>query len=334
MSDYHFLGNKVVDYAEIVVCLFDHCNLKCVFCPQNHQSDLGASRDEILEKVSPISHWINSNQKSKYFKLHIMGGELFQDYWIEQGHLKIYQQFIDKIRASVDPQKDIVPNFITNLVFSKKHEVLAFLKHNNLKISISYDPKGRFSSEQLKTFQGNVEYFKDHIEMVSVVMTKQNIAAITKGHDYFDYLYQNFVIDFDQFLPAVDVSNSLIPKESEKLQFMKFLVNCYPKCLNVEHFVQNDYYKKMICTRGNSFTILSDGTIPPGCSGSIFLKDGDASYLGKEDIVENYLDDNNCYQCEYYSRCPFTCFVSDHYKDKIKDISTCIYKEIFDYAQT
>src|SRR6056300_624573 len=105
---YELIDQKVIDYAEIVVILFENCNLKCVFCPQAHDSNENTSRESILSKVDYISNWINNNNKTKYFKLHIMGGEVFQDKYILDGHLDIYNEFIKEVRANVtDKDKDI-----------------------------------------------------------------------------------------------------------------------------------------------------------------------------------------------------------------------------------
>ena len=115
MSIYDLIETKVVGYGEIVVCLFEHCNLKCVFCPQDHNDILGASRKEIMAKVDPIVEWINNNPRNQAYKIHIMGGELFQDQWIDKDFLYIYDDFINTIQKSVDAEVHI--NFITNLVF-------------------------------------------------------------------------------------------------------------------------------------------------------------------------------------------------------------------------
>src|SRR6056300_239201 len=114
---YKIIDSKVIDYAEIVVCLFDHCNLRCVFCPQDHELLDGATEKEILSKVPGIVDWINNNQRSKYFKIHIMGGELFQDQFIKAGFLDYYQKFVNEIKSQIQSlDKHIVFNFITNLV--------------------------------------------------------------------------------------------------------------------------------------------------------------------------------------------------------------------------
>lgn len=332
MSIYDVLDNKVVTHGEVVVCLFEHCNLNCVFCPQDHSSILGASREEILAKVEPIAEWINNNPRKQDYKLHIMGGELFQDRWIDQGFLDIYEEFITTL--NVRTNRYIHFNFITNLVFTRKTEVMNFLTRNQLKVSISYDPSGRFSPKDRELFWDNIRMFQDHISMVSLVATKQNIQKITLGDEEFDSLYYNYTCDFDHFLPSVASSRVLMPSEKELYQFYKVLIDRYPKCLNIEHFVNQKPANKMICTRGNSLTIMPDGAKPQGCSGSVFLQDAQTEELGGPQIVENFLSKYNCFECEYFARCPLSCFIKQDYKHIEQDMDECVFKATFRYADS
>lgn len=339
MSLYKLIENKVSAFGEIVVLFFDHCNLNCSFCPQNHSSLEGTKEEEILSKVPIVVDWINKNQKTQYFKLHIMGGELFQDHWIEKNYLQIYQKFIDQVKDKVSKEKSLYFNFVTNLVFDQTEKVMNFLIKNDLKFSISYDAKGRFNNKQFEVFKRNVEIFKDKIEMCSLVMSKQNIEAITKGDEMFDYLYKNFTCDFDSFLPSVKTTDSMMPKESEVLQFNKLLVDRYPNCLNVTPFTEDEKELKMSCTRGNSLTVLYNNEIPEGCSGALYLTQG----LGIENskskdpfsvgITTNFFEKYNCFECEFYKRCPFTCFIKEDYEKLIKDVDGCLIKETFRYAE-
>ena len=332
MSIYDVLDIKVVTHGEVVVCLFEHCNLNCVFCPQDHSSILGASRDEILAKVEPIAEWINNNPRKQDYKLHIMGGELFQDRWIDQGFLDIYEEFITTL--NVRTNRYIHFNFITNLVFTRKTEVMKFLTRNQLKVSISYDPSGRFSPKDRELFWDNIRMFQDHISMVSLVATKQNIQKITLGDEEFDSLYHNYTCDFDHFLPSVASSRVLMPSEKELYQFYKVLIDRYPNCLNIEHFVNQKPANKMICTRGNSLTIMPDGAKPQGCSGSVFLQDAQTVELGGPQIVENFLSKYNCFECEYFARCPLSCFIKQDYKHIEQDMDECVFKATFRYADS
>ena len=332
MDIYDIIDAKVVRYGEIVVCLFEHCNLRCAFCPQDHDSILGASYEEIMEKVDPIVEWINNNPRQQAYKIHIMGGELFQDRWIDAGFLDYYEDFIRLIDARTGA--DIHFNFITNLVFTRYTEVMYFLARNDLKFSISYDPAGRFSKKDLELFTRNIRYFQDNIEMVSLVATKQNMDKITAGDQIFEDLYYNYTCDFDHFLPSVATSRILMPSEKELFEFYKVLVNKYPRCLNIDHFVNDKPANKMICTRGNSLTIMPDGAKPQGCSGSVFLKEAQTEELGGPKIVENFLDKYDCFQCEYFQRCPLSCFIKEDYKHIEQDMNECVFKATFRYADS
>lgn len=332
MDIYDLIDTKVVRYGEIVVCLFEHCNLRCAFCPQDHSSIVGASYEEITSKIEPIVEWINNNPRQQDYKIHLMGGELFQDRWIEEGFLDYYQDLITLISARANAKVHF--NFITNLVFENRKPVMDFLNRNELKVSISYDPAGRFSKSDLETFTRNIIYFQDHIEMVSIVATKQNIDRIIIGDQLFEDLYANYTCDFDHFLPGVATSRILMPSEKELFEFYKVLVNKYPRCLNIDHFVNDKPANKMICTRGNSLTIMPDGAKPQGCSGSVFLKDAQTEELGGPKIVENFLDKYNCFECEYFQRCPLSCFIKEDYKHIEQDMDECVFKATFRYADS
>ena len=331
---YDLIDQKIITYDELVVNLFDHCNMKCVFCPQDHNSTEGASRELIMSKVPSIVNWINTNSRSKYFKVHIMGGELFQDYWIDQGFLKIYKEFIDAINYKVSLDRQVVFNFVTNLVFNNQQAIREFLLTNDLKVSVSYDLKGRFTGDQKEIFKQNIEFFQDMIEMISLVATKQNIQSLLYREDsYFDYLYSKFTMDWDSYLPSVKIAEKMMPKESELLAFYKRLVDEYPKCLNVQHFLNGKYENKMSCTRGNSYTVLFDNSNPAGCSGSVLLRDGNTKDLGSTKIMENFFEKYNCFECEYYKQCSFTCFIRADYSKIEQDIDGCVFKHTFDYVK-
>lgn len=334
MTIYDLIDQKVIDYAEVVVCLFEHCNLTCVFCPQDHDSIAGASREEILSKTDSVAKWINDNKRSTHFKIHTMGGELFQDRWIRSGFLDVYKQFMDDIRSKVADDKHVEPNFITNLLFDDSAAVDEFLTENNYKISVSYDPKGRFNQQQFDKFKRNVEVLSDHIRMISCVATRQSMQAIIDGDKYFDYLYDKFPCDWDSFLPSVSTSETLMPRESDLLAFNKHLIDHYPECLNVSYFVEETHRNRMSCTRGNSITILPNGSHPKGCSGSVLLTSPSSNDLGSGAIVEKFLTRYNCFECEFYKKCPFTCFIKNDYSKIVRDVNECVFKESFRYVQS
>jgi hypothetical protein len=334
MFVYEIIEKKIIDYAEIVVVLFENCNLRCVMCPQDHETLNNISEESILSKVDPLINWINKND-SKYVKLHIMGGEIFQDFLLEKNYLNTYQKFMNEIVNKVeDKNKNIVFNFVTNLVFTKSDLVLNFLEKNNLMISTSYDSAGRFNIDDLKIFKKNIEIFKNKISMISCIMTAQSIKSV-KTDDYFSYLYDNFLIDWDSLWPSKydKLNRLLMPKESELFDFYKWLIDNYPNCLNVEHFITEKPLMKMTCTRGNNMTILQDNTIPRGCSGSAFVQDRKTSDENVQEVVLNFFKTYNCFECQYFKKCPFTCFVKQDYKYIEHDLGDCVFKKTFEYVE-
>jgi hypothetical protein len=334
VSIYDLIDQKVINYAEIVVCLFEHCNLACVFCPQDHSSIVGASREEILAKTDDIAAWVNNNNRSKHFKIHLMGGELFQDHWIDRGFLDIYQQFIVDIRSKVIGDKFVEANFITNLLFNNVSAIKSFLEEHDYIVSVSYDPTGRFNKQQFDKFKENVDLLSDRIRMISCVATRQSMKVIIDGDEYFDYLYQRFPCDFDSLIPAVNSAESLMPSETELLSFYKHLVDNYPDCINIAYFTEDDPANKMSCTRGNSYTMLPTGPVPTGCSGSLFLKNPSSNDLFSGAIVEKFINKYNCFECEFYKKCPFTCFIKNDYSKIKRDLGECVFKETFRYVKS
>jgi hypothetical protein len=330
---YKAIDSKVILHSEVVVCLFEHCNMECVFCPQKHDSIVGASREEIISKVSLIVDYVNSNRRSSHFKIHVMGGELFQDRWIERNFLDVYSDFIRHIKEGVNSDKEIEFNFVTNLVFDMTDEVMKFVNDNRLELSVSYDARGRFNSTQYKTFKRNVEIFKHKIRLISCVGTKQNMEAIIEGDEYFDYLYSLFPCDWDSFLPSVSVSEKMMPSEKDLLAFYKHLVDFYPECINISYFTGPEQANKMSCTRGNSFTVMPDGSNPKGCSGSVLLTSPSSNDLFSGAIVEKFINTYNCFQCEFYKKCPFTCFIKNDYSKIKRDLGECVFKETFKYVR-
>jgi len=332
---YAVIQSKIPKHAEIIVNMFDHCNMKCVFCPQDHDDTTGMSRDEIMSKISPIIHYIETNP-SPEFHLHIMGGELFQDHLIQQGFLDYYAEFMYEIERKAPPTKTIRFYIITNLVFKETSPVINFCKKHNIKIAISYDPVGRFNSSQLDVFKRNVELFKPLIRVISLTITKRSIGRIIEGDDYFDYLYDNFPCDWDHLLVGSDNLKPMMPAESDLLAFYKVLIDRYPECINISTFTEEHNDKSthhtMPCTRGNSFTIFSDNSTPKGCSGAVILKHNETKDLGGVDIIHNFMDSRDCFHCEFYKRCTFSCFVHNDYKEMVRDVDGCVFKEAFKYA--
>lgn len=328
----NLISSKLVGFREIVLPLFENCNLSCAFCPQQHESTVGMSHEEIMTKVDLIARYANESTGDAVH-LHVMGGELFQDHLLQKGFVEIYEEFMARIREKVQNPERLVFNFVTNLVTTNIEEVKKFCIRNNLKVSVSYDPTGRFSAQNLEIFTGNLDIMQDHIRMISCVITKPNIQKIFAGDALFEKLYQRHDVDWDPLLPSLKNSAQLMPKESELLKFLKFLVDHYPDCINLENFFATNSQQKMRCTRGRSLTIMPNNQIPLGCSGSLFLKEAKTEDLGGNEIISQFLHKFDCLTCAYFSKCSFTCFIKQDYKRLVEDVSGCVYKEVYNHIE-
>lgn len=334
MSIQDLISKKVPDYAEIEIFFFEHCNLRCVHCFQNHTSTLGMDQKLILDKVSLIEQFFQKTPKTDV-TLNIMGGELFQDNLMED-YLPVYTSFINSV-LDLSKKYNKVPqfNFVTNLLTTKQDIFLEWLDRHQLKLSVSYDLSGRFNVFQLEQFKKNIEVYKNYINTICLVATRQNINLLLENKDdYFDYLYKNFTCYWDQLTPGPTVPTDLVPSEKQYLDFLIYLVDNYPRCTNLEAFVNKKNHNKMSCPSLNKLLIEADNTtsscrIQHHKNSSDFISPPSDT---NDEIIEKWIEDKNCLTCEYFSRCPFSCFVRNDWSRLVRDFEGCIYKETFRYV--
>lgn len=327
------LKDKVPDYAEIEIFFFEHCNLRCVHCFQDHESTLGMTRESILGKIDLIDNFITNTPK-EYVTLNIMGGELFQD-WLFDEFLPVYSEFVYAVNSIAErTNKTVRFNFVTNLLATDAR-FKDWLEQHKLKLSVSYDLSGRFNREQLALFKQNIEVYREYIEIICLVSTKQNInILLEQGDEYYDYLYSNFTCYWDQLTPGPTVPTELVPSESLYLKFMLHLVDHYPKCTNLEAFVNKQQFNKMSCPSMNKLLIEANNNtsscrIQQHKTSNDFISIVD---ITNDAIIEKFVDDKGCLTCEYFQRCPFSCFVRNDWKRLVRDFEGCIYKETFRYV--
>lgn len=336
MSIQDILASKVPDYAEIEIFFFEHCNLRCVHCFQDHDSTLGMSEQQILDKVNLIEDFFKRTPRTQVI-LNIMGGELFQDHLLEE-YLPVYTKFINGVKdLSKKYNKDPKFNFVTNLLATKHDLFKSWLDEHELKLSVSYDLSGRFNINQLLQFKHNIELYKDYVGIICLVATRHNIKLLLEGKDrYYQYLYNNFDCYWDQLTPGPTVPTDLVPSESEYLEFLKHLVDYYPKSTNLESFVNKKQFNKMSCPSLNKLLIEANNATS-SCRIQQHKKSNDfISFVDNTNdaIIEKWIDDKGCLSCEYFNRCPFSCFVRNDWKRLVRDFDGCIYKETFKYVDS
>lgn len=326
------LKNKLPDIAEVEIFLFEHCNLRCVHCFQDHEARIGMSEAAILYKAELVGDFLERN-KLKQYTLNVMGGELFQDELLDL-YLPVYTKFIERVQEfATKTGKTVNFNFVTNLLCTRP-EFMDWLVKHDLKVSTSYDPTGRFNAAQFELFKQNVELYRDRISIVTGVATKQNIDAILKGDEYFTYLYENFPFYWDQLTPGPTVPKVLMPKQSEFLTFLKHLIDHYPDCLNVIAYTDQKE-RAMSCPSMNKLLIEADNHT----SGCRIKKHKEQSVIfltpvkdTNDQLIENFVDKYDCLSCEYFKTCTFSCFVKHDWKQLVEDVDGCVYKLAFQYA--
>lgn len=332
-------GTKYNPEGELIVYLFEHCNLACQFCPQNHDSTFGM--DAIRDKITNVKLALDSIQiKGKTScKVNIMGGELFSDF-VEDKYFEDYKFLIEKIREhSAEINLPVKIHISTNLVWSDRERVKKLLDEAKIPLFVSYDPAGRFNTSTLKIFYENVKYFKDYILQIGCVMTKPSMQKImSKNAPHFDELYENFDMFFDTFSMITGLDGEFLsPKDVELREFYKFMWDNYPKA---EPFAELSYTGQNHMSCMQTMNVMTDNSITTCGAHEI----GVTPYIDNkgvqtrevmspmEDLVETkWFDDYNCLMCPHMQRCSFSCFLNNH-MSKMRTQEECWLKEVYDYV--
>ena len=327
------LERKIPESSEVQLILFQHCNLKCNFCGQDHKNATGL--DTITLKAEEIKKFMTGNLRKSHI-INMMGGELFNDDLPQRVFDDYSRLLLDIHQFAMETEQKVYFNFATNLIFNARERVLDFVKtmksHGiSCNMSTSYDFYGRKSKlwdEDL--FKANIDYFQDHIKTINCVLTKPAIQLFTRTPDaYFDYLYSKFDIFFEYYQPEAN-PQILMPSDKEILDAFLFLAKKYPNVSPIKDLVNNTQ-NRMTCYGLNSMTLLPDGSKarcrymehPEGA----FKNDVD--YKSNSNITNAFLQENECLSCEWFERCSFRCFVqADWSRRKIED--KCIFKTFFE----
>lgn len=327
------LERKLPDASEIELHLFELCNLRCHFCGQDHDDKTGF--DVILNKIDPVKEFISSNQRKNHI-LNIMGGEVFNDELpdsILDDYLKLT---LEVHRHAESIGHHCTFNWVTNLIFNKTERIKEFLDQLTTagvtwNISTSYDFAGRKTSLwSMETFRRNLDSFKGRVFTVGFVLTKPAIRhLIAQKDEFFDYLYQNYPLYFDYYVPE-NGANLNMPSDAEILEGFLYIAKNYPEISPVKDLIKNEQ-NKMTCYSLNKLTLLPDGK-EVKCR-YLDYKDGQfkntVDYSSNENIIQSHLDENQCLSCEWFDRCSFRCFVQADWATRQK-MDTCLFKIFFE----
>ena len=111
--------NKRSLLGEIIVTLFEQCNMSCKFCNQDHASTVGMNniRDKLSIVQNAIKH-LQANGRTQ-FSVHFMGGEVFSDL-VPDSCFDDYKYLADELdKWSKENKYEVEVCFTTNFVYER-----------------------------------------------------------------------------------------------------------------------------------------------------------------------------------------------------------------------
>lgn len=309
-------------HKEFLVTLFEHCNLNCSFCLQDHDSVEGI--DKIREKVGAI----NTKVVNPFFhQINVAGGELFHD-GISDHVFEDYKALCRGIHDTIDHYEI---SFATNLVFTHVDRLFSLMTELqaegiNVNLCSSYDPRGRFNNESIELFMDNVILFKPFIRSFQVTMTKPSLTYFQKGiiDPLFDFLYENFVLYFDHYTPG-PINNPFQCTEREIVDFYIYMLDKYP---NIEPLKSWRLADRVESTCRSTVVVHPDNTVST-CRGLLTenpIYDFDAGQAIKEDLETKFVEKYDCFNCEFFDKCALSCFLHNDIVENTDDV--CQYKRL------
>lgn len=310
--------------GEIIVTLFEYCNLSCKFCNQDHNSLKGI--DTILDKIEIVKQVVQKTPKDHY-SVHFMGGEVFADE-LPDSVYDDYAKLCSELRKWASEEDiDLEICFTTNMVFNKTERLDDFLLNSNPTLLTSFDPAARFNKETFEVFKTNVEKYKDFLKSVNVIMTRPTINKFIMGDiEFFDYLYDNFDIYFDYYTPEKNMK-LFIPNDVELRDFMIYMLKNYPKALPFADYT-NKIKKQMTCM--DTITVMPDNSFGT-CT--ILLGDFKDVKATKLEMEHEWFEQYNCLECPHFQYCSMGCFLSNHMQS-FRTQETCWLSEVYDVVHS
>lgn len=328
------LESKRPDIAEIELTLFENCNIVCDFCFHDKKSPVGLTREEMFSKLPLVERFLRKQQGLvDLVQINLVGGELLQDRWMER-LCDDYLELLLKAKKSFDafnlPMKVVI---VSNFLFRKREVVKKLIDNLRLHeidahLIASYDFQGRIISE---TYRDNINFFgPDYICSVNLVGTSGSIEKFLKNDDpYFKYLYQNFSLYFDDFIPDQGADDS-IPSDRELYNWYLFIAENYPRIQPVADLISNKT-NKMHCLSLNKITIFPDNRTS-NCRWHRYEQNDFGTKLDMHDnagMMQNFIDQNGCLSCDHFQRCGFRCFTQWDWKNRKRDMEMCPMKAFF-----
>ena len=332
------LESKRPEISEIELTLFENCNIVCDFCFHDKKSQVGLSKEEMFSKIPIMDEFLSRQQnRVKIAQINVVGGELFQDRWMERLNQDYYELLIETKKSFDKYNLKMKVVFVSNFLFKKKESVKELIDKLrdygiDTHLIVSYDFEGRPLS---KSYWDNVTYFgPEYICSVNLVGTSGSIKKFIENKDNnFKYFYKNFNIFFDDFIPD-NGSDDLIPSDREFSQWYKYIADNFPLIQPVADLINNQN-NSMHCLSLNKVTIFPDNKTS-NCRWHRYKQTDFNTKLNLKDnsgMMQNFIDEMGCLQCEYFSRCGFRCFTQWDWKNRKRDMEICPMKLFFNHIE-
>ncbi len=318
--------------GEFFVNLFEHCNLRCAFCWQNHEQWDGI--DTIVDRAKDILNRVKVDLR-QHFVINLMGGELFSDEVPDTAFVS-YLNLLEKLLEGwPSSAKSFEVNWVTNLVYEKTDRVLSLLSDIRrlgikTRLTTSFDFSGRFNAKSKSLFERNLYLLRSDIGTVSVVLTRPNIEAlISKKDELFEKMYaDDFSFYFDYYSPEKNYK-VMAPSDALLQAGLVYLVENYPKTWPVAGWL-DDAPSPMTCMG----SMVVDHRGYQGRCRSLLSQDLSKKLNSSFDATTNasmeeaFVEKYNCATCEYYLRCGMGCFLQHDFKGR-QEMTECLYKGVF-----
>lgn len=204
------------------------CNFRCRMCGPDASTSWFKERHLSIgttsEKAS-VDYWTNNekfwNDFSKIIDnidtVYFAGGEPF----VQEGHYKLLLKLIDHGATNVKLR------YNTNLSYKKfkNYDLKELWKHFDVRVWPSIDGYGdrvEYSRKGLdwKTFEENIEHYRDYLESLSVVSSVYTISSLPDLIKWIKDRGLNFHITNLTF--PYELSSTIIPTDSKKEVMYKF----------------------------------------------------------------------------------------------------------------
>lgn len=324
--------------------LTESCNLRCDHCFQHHVLKNIPTLDSLNELKTILKETIEEESKCKdltQVDLSFRGGEIFQDI-IHDEVIEGYKDLILYVNNLV-PNLDFNVDFVSNGIFKKHERILDLLESTNGRLSLSYDPVGRFKAErQLDLFQNSLNYFskKKKIYSIYITLTKESIDAYMSDKSLLDR-FDGLIIDVSYFIPNT-ISHSA--SDDDLFMFFKYLLdNRYFNVSYISDMIRNikgELPKIPRCCNCANTIVVYQGKKHYDCNILIpnLKKEDfydDISKLtdrnGVKLLTEQGINKRGCLLCNHFNSCPMYCWMTFNNKDyKMLD---CPHKRIFEYIK-